>query len=164
MGNQVTMNATMRITLCLCLLFAIADLAWGGACDGCSKRCSGQPGTCGWSCTCKSWAESTILCGYEYQPDWCDRIEPDSLRIEATTSELMSTLVKPSFTICDADELDGGITKDEIHAPECLGFLFSLAGACMETDDVDSIFNMMDVDSNGSVTEKEFLNKALTMI
>ena len=92
-SNQVTMNATMRITLCLCLLFAIADLAWGGACDGCSKRCSGQPGTCGWSCTCKSWAESTILCGYEYQPDWCDRIEPDSLRIEATTSELMSTLV-----------------------------------------------------------------------
>ena len=69
---------------------------------------------------------------------------------------------EPSFTICDADELDGGITKDEIHAPECLGFLFSLAG--VETDDVDSIFDMMDVDSNGSVTEKEFLNKALTMI
>merc|ERR1719461_1743639 len=152
------MNATMRITLCLCLLFAIADLAWGGACDGpCTKKCPGQSDTCGWACTCKSWAESTILCGYEYQPDWCDRIEPDSLRIEATTSELMSTLVKPSFTICDADELDGGITKDEIHAPECLGFLFSLAGVetrplknaargerrseRRSTDDVDSIFN-----------------------
>ena len=93
-SNQVTMNATMRITLCLCLLFAIADLAWGGVCDGpCTKKCSGQPDTCGWACTCKSFAESSMLCGYEYQPDWCDRIEPDSLRIEATTSELMSTLV-----------------------------------------------------------------------
>merc|ERR1712011_44880 len=33
MGNQVTMKSTTRITLCLCLLFAIAELPWVQSCQ-----------------------------------------------------------------------------------------------------------------------------------
>ena len=66
----------------------------------------------------------------------------------------------PSFDICNANK-DDGLTKDELHAPECQGFIQSVGG---EVDFADQTFDDFDVDGNGVVSIQEFLNTALMMI
>ena len=67
--------------------------------------------------------------------------------------------------VCDADKLDGGITKDELHVPECLDLVTGVVALNkIDVEGIDLTFDMFDADANGVVSEQEFLTKALTMI
>ena len=75
----------------------------------------------------------------------------------------------PTFNVisdvCDADKLDGGITKGELQVSECLDLVTNMVALIgLGVEEIDSTFDMFDEDANGVVSEQEFLNKALTMI
>ena len=67
----------------------------------------------------------------------------------------------PAFDICDADKLDGGLTLEEIHAPECLEFIASVGG---DAESADPDFAFFDADGNGVVTVQEFFGGAIIVM
>merc|ERR1711963_281982 len=73
----------------------------------------------------------------------------------------VSTVLMPSFDICNVDKGDGGLTVDELHATACQDFITSVGG---EIEFADMDFDAFDQDGNGIVSVQEFLATALMLV
>ena len=74
---------------------------------------------------------------------------------------MTSLILVPSFDICNADKLDGGLTKDELHSAECKDFIASVGG---DNNFADEDFEFADSDGNGVVSIEEFIAGAKSLI